>query len=130
MDAVLLLTVVTLLCLALLGKYISNTNTTRDNQTKKYNEFIYNEARRASRISLQCILELENIAVNNKKQYSELYSRQTEILTLMKNLSGDIDEYDLSGERLTEKSTKEILERIRLRQKYITEVMEKLEKRI
>jgi hypothetical protein len=98
------------------------------NHTKKYNEFIYTETRRASRLSLQCRLELENLTLNSKKHYNNMYRKQSEILTLLKNITDSSDELGISDLESDEKNATDILQKIKIRQEYISNAIERLEK--
>ena len=98
-----------------------------DKKSTKYHEIIYNEARRASRISLQCRMEIETLTTQNKKSYTEVYNRQAEILKILELVSGEKDEFDLSTLVDKEQETKDILQKINIRQKYISDAMERLE---
>jgi len=72
-------------------------------------------------------MELESLTTQNKKSYTEVYNRQAEILKLLELLSGDKDEFDLSTLVNKEQETKDILQKINIRQKYISDAMERLE---
>lgn len=127
MDATLLLIVLTLICLVLFAKHVSGVIKKLDDKSTKYHEFIYNEARRASRISLQCRMEIETLTTHSKKSHTEVYNRQAEILKLLENLSGSDDEFDLSGMIDKEQRAKDILQKINIRQQYISTAIERLE---
>jgi hypothetical protein len=112
----------------LLGIHVSRHLKNKDERDRKLYEVMYNEARRASRISLECRMEIDNMSVQNVRHYEETYKKQNEVIELLKHIFSEDDEFDLSGMKNKEEAAKDILQKIRIRQQYISDAIEKLEK--
>jgi len=125
-----ILSFITLCCVLLLGLYISRSNKQKEERDRKIYEVMYNEVRRASRISLECRMEVDNLAVKTAKEQQNTYQKQTEIIHMLKKILPPDDEYDLLNLTSREETAKDLLEKIRIRQQYISEAIEKLEKRL
>jgi hypothetical protein len=112
----------------MLGIHISRHLRTKDARDKRLYEVMYNEVRRASRISLECRMEIDNLAVKTTKHYEETYKKQNEVIGLLQHIFSDDDEFDLSGMKNKEEAVKDILQKVRIRQQYISDAIEKLNK--
>ena len=128
MEPALIIGLITLVCVMLLGIHISRHLKNKDERDRKLYEVMYNEARRASRISLECRMEIDNMSVQNVRHYEETYKKQNEVIELLKHIFSEDDEFDLSGMKNKEEAAKDILQKIRIRQQYISDAIEKLEK--
>lgn len=128
MEPALIIGVITLVCVMLLGIHLSRHLKNKDERDRKLYEVMYNEARRASRISLECRMEIDNMSVQNVRHYEETYKKQNEVIELLKHIFSEDDEFDLSGMKNKEEAAKDILQKIRIRQQYISDAIEKLEK--
>lgn len=128
MEPALIIGLITLVCVILLGIHVSRHLKNKDERDRKLYEVMYNEARRASRISLECRMEIDNMSVQNVRHYEETYKKQNEVIELLKHIFSEDDEFDLSGMKNKEEAAKDILQKIRIRQQYISDAIEKLEK--
>lgn len=108
--------------------HISRHLKNKDERDRRLYEVMYNEARRASRISLECRMEIDNLSLRTTRHYEETYEKQNEVIELLKHIFSDNDEFDLSGMKSKEDSAKDILQKVRIRQQYISDAIEKLEK--
>jgi len=128
LEPALIIGLITLVCVILLGIHVSRHLKNKDERDRKLYEVMYNEARRASRISLECRMEIDNMSVQNVRHYEETYKKQNEVIELLKHIFSEDDEFDLSGMKNKEEAAKDILQKIRIRQQYISDAIEKLEK--
>ena len=128
MEPAIILSLITLLCIIILGVHISRHLKNKDERDRRLYEVMYNEARRASRISLECRMEIDNLSLRTTRHYEETYEKQNEVIELLKHIFSDNDEFDLSGMKSKEDSAKDILQKVRIRQQYISDAIEKLEK--
>lgn len=112
----------------MLGVYISRYFKNKDARDRKLYEVMYNEARRASRISLECRMEIDNLAIKTLRHYEETYQKQSEVIDLLNHIFSKDDEFDLSEMENKEEAAKDILQKVRIRQKYISDAIEKLDK--
>ena len=73
-------------------------------------------------------MEIDNLSLRTTRHYEETYEKQNEVIELLKHIFSDNDEFDLSGMKSKEDSAKDILQKVRIRQQYISDAIEKLEK--
>lgn len=127
METTALLTLITLFCIIVIGVHLSRQFKNKEERDRKLYEVMYNEARRASRISLECRMEIDNLAINTACHYEETYKKQNEVIALLERIFPDDDGFDLSEMEDKEEAAKDILQKIRIRQQYITDAIERLE---
>lgn len=128
MDLIIVLGILIIVGIVILGKIILATMKNMNAQAKNQHEIMYYETRRASRLSLQCRLELENLTMNNKKHYNDVYDKQTEILALLELIVKDMEDINTPSLGDEESKASDMVQKVKIRQGYISDVLEKLEK--
>lgn len=107
----------------LIKKYADNKFMRQD----KTNSIIYNEARRASRLSLEGRISIEQLGSESYQRLNDIYISQTETIKILKKILGEsTDVYDLSGEN-PPKSAKQLLAEIRIKQQAIENILNQID---
>ena len=136
MEQIIIIGIVIVVCISLLARHISKHLRERDVRALTLHEVIYNEARRASRISLECRMTIDRLVSQTRREHElvyhaqeETYKRQEEVILLLNRTFSYLDGvFDINEVYNEEAKTQDILEKIKIRQEYISTAIEKINK--